>query len=199
MRIDLQPAARFFVYAILFECGLGAAALAIAWVLGLEPLALISGTAEGFGRGVLVALPLIVLLVLLVRISWGPVATLKRFVDEFVLPLFRGMYVWQLAAISIVAGISEELLFRGVMQVGLQDWLGPPHGAWAAILITALLFALAHAVTREYALAAGLISIYLGWSLVLSGDLLVPMTAHGVYDFVALVYLTRAKRGERTA
>jgi membrane protease YdiL (CAAX protease family) len=194
MRIDPQPPARFFVYAMAFECAVGLFALGLAWLIDVQLLRLTSHEPRAVGLGALLALPLIVLLAGLMYVPSGPIASLRRFVDEFVVPLFRGMPLWQFATISIAAGVCEELLFRGVLQVGVQDWLGPPHGAWFAIFVTAILFALAHAVTREYALAAGLISIYLGGSLVVSGDLLVPITAHAVYDFVALVYLVRVRK-----
>jgi membrane protease YdiL (CAAX protease family) len=56
------------------------------------------------------------------------------------------------------------------------------------------LFGLLHFITPSYALFAGLTGLYLGGLWILTRNLLVPITAHGAYDFLALVYLTRVRR-----
>ena len=89
--------------------------------------------------------------------------------------------------ISIVAGIGEELLFRGVLQVVLIGWLGLTFG----IILASVVFGLLHAVTPTYAVLATIIGIYFGWFAWASGNLLGPIVAHSVYDFAALAYLTR--------
>jgi membrane protease YdiL (CAAX protease family) len=48
-----------------------------------------------------------------------------------------------------------------------------------------------HALTPTYALLAVLAGAYLGGVWLLSGNLLVVIVAHGIYDFVALLYLLR--------
>ena len=54
-----------------------------------------------------------------------------------------------------------------------------------------MLFGLAHPITPFYAILAGLIGVYFGWLMIASENLLVPVVAHGAYDFVALIYLVR--------
>lgn len=49
-----------------------------------------------------------------------------------------------------------------------------------------------HLVTKTYAVIATLIGAYLGVIWLAAGNLLAPITAHAVYDFVALVYFLRA-------
>ena len=57
------------------------------------------------------------------------------------------------------------------------------------MIVLSLLFGLAHALTRTYAVLATLVGFYLGFLFWLTGNLLAPILAHAVYDFVALVYL----------
>jgi uncharacterized protein len=64
---------------------------------------------------------------------------------------------------------------------------------WTAIALTAALFGVAHWLTPTYAVLAGLVGAYLGWTLAASGNLLVPIVAHGLYDLIALAVLVRVK------
>jgi membrane protease YdiL (CAAX protease family) len=91
--------------------------------------------------------------------------------------------------VAALAGIGEEALFRGVVQSAL---LGRLPG-WAAVLVTAAAFGAAHALTLTYAVLAALVGAYLGWLHLASGNLLVPILAHALYDFVALRLLLRVK------
>lgn len=47
-------------------------------------------------------------------------------------------FVW----IAVEAGLNEEFLFRGVLQTRLTAWFG---SAWAGVMATSVIFALAHA------------------------------------------------------
>lgn len=120
----------------------------------------------------------------------GPLGRLNAVVDQFLIPLFAGCTVIQLASISFVAGIGEELLFRGVLQPLLIAWLGLAAG----LILASAVFGLMHAVTPTYAVLAGLIGAYFGWFALARGNLLGPIIAHGLYDFVALIYLTRRRK-----
>ncbi len=111
-------------------------------------------------------------------------------VDEFLVPLFAGVNWPQLALVSLLAGVGEELFFRGVIQPVLIGWIGIAGGLLAASVV----FGLLHAITPTYALLATAVGAYLGWLALASGNLLGPMIAHGAYDFFALAYLTRAGR-----
>ena len=57
------------------------------------------------------------------------------------------------------------------------------------VSITGVLFGLLHRITWMYAFFAALVGCYLGWLYVATGNLWVPMIAHGLYDFFAVVYL----------
>jgi len=79
------------------------------------------------------------------------------------------------------------LMFRGVLQTGIAQWTTPIAGLVAASLI----FGALHAVTRLYFALTTLVGLFLGWLLMEFHDLTIPIVAHGLYDFVALLYLTR--------
>jgi len=112
-----------------------------------------------------------------------------RTVEERVAPLFVGSSAATVALVAALAGVGEEALFRGVIQTALLDRVP----AWAAVGLTAAAFGLAHALSVTYALLAALVGGYLGWLHLVSGNLLVPILAHGFYDFVALQILLRVK------
>ena len=131
----------------------------------------------------------------MLRSSLAPLVRIRRLFDTQLRPLFESWSLIQLAFISALAGIGEELLFRGVIQGALDSIVGP-----AVALITAsFLFGCAHLITVTYAIAATVIGVYLGLIWVLSGNLLVPIVAHAVYDFAALVYLLRIWDPQRSS
>ena len=138
----------------------------------------------------------------LLQIAWGlfplvamyfvlqmlPLAALRR-IDRLVRELFwqhMGHWkLWQLALVAALAGFGEELFFRGLLQLGLSNVL---H-VWLAILITSLIFGLAHIVTLTYCLLAFLISLYLGFLFVHTGNLVVPIAVHALYDFCVFLFI----------
>ena len=85
-------------------------------------------------------------------------------------------------SLGAIAGLGEELLFRGVLQQSLDAYLPGP----LPLLLTSALFALGHAITPTYALISFLASCYFGYLFSHFG-LAVPVIAHGVYDAVAVV------------
>jgi membrane protease YdiL (CAAX protease family) len=89
--------------------------------------------------------------------------------------------------LSLVAGVGEEVLFRGVIQAGLAERVP----AWVAVGVASLLFGAAHWLTASYAVLAALIGVYLGVLFLVTDNLLVPAVTHALYDIAALSILVR--------
>jgi membrane protease YdiL (CAAX protease family) len=121
------------------------------------------------------------------RTPFPPIVRLVVLVEERLAPFFAGSTPLELLTLAAMAGLGEEALFRGVIQTALAGHLPP----WAAVALTALLFGAAHWLTTSYAVLAAFVGAYLGWLLLASGNLLVPIVAHAVYDLVALSVLVR--------
>lgn len=97
----------------------------------------------------------------------------------------------------LVTGPAEELLFRGVIQTRLREVLGTA----AAVLVASLVFSLIHVPAYfgtgfgvDLATTLGvlfLLAVTLGTIYELSGNLLVPIVAHGLYNAVVFgaIYL----------
>jgi membrane protease YdiL (CAAX protease family) len=109
------------------------------------------------------------------------------------MPLFDQLSVAEKAAVSIAAGLGEELLFRGLGQASLAAWIGGDAGLWAGLIVGSLAFGLCHWLSRTYAVLAACMGIYFGLLLVWTGNLWTPILAHATYDFMALVFLTWAE------
>jgi membrane protease YdiL (CAAX protease family) len=117
----------------------------------------------------------------------GPLARIKAIAEEFIRSLFAPCNVLELAALSLVAGVGEEFLFRGVLQGALiREW-----GPWLGVASASLLFGLLHALTATYILLAALLGAYLGGLFLLTDNLLPAVVAHAFYDFLALLFLLR--------
>ncbi|HWI57421.1 MAG TPA: CPBP family intramembrane glutamic endopeptidase, partial [Bacillota bacterium] len=100
---------------------------------------------------------------------------------------FKDWSVLQLAILSLIAGIGEEALFRGAIQGSLAERVG----LTLAVALSSALFGASHLITWTYGIIAAFISVYLGLLWIGTGNLLVPMVTHAVYDFVALMYFLR--------
>lgn len=93
-----------------------------------------------------------------------------------------------IVAISLIAGISEEVALRAGLQTIIGDALGVP----AAIAIASALFAAMHLAKPLILLLLLVIGVLFGVVYWLSGSLLAVMIAHVIYDIWALRYLNRA-------
>jgi membrane protease YdiL (CAAX protease family) len=91
--------------------------------------------------------------------------------------LFASTFLIDIALISLMAGLAEELLFRGVIQ------------AKGGIIAASILFGLLHFVTPAYATVATVIGFYIGLLYHVFHSLLIPIQVHCIYDFAALIYL----------
>ena len=157
MPADPPMPRHFLVLAVLFEASLAVVAVALGWLLGYAPAATARWSLAAVGWGVLAALPALAVFWVCVRSEIGPLREITRVMDEQLTPLFRGSTLLDLAAISVVAGVGEELLFRGLIQGGIADWIGPPRGVWIGLAAGSVVFGLMHPITRAYAVLAGLI------------------------------------------
>jgi len=187
VRPSQAPPHSFLRTAILFEGGLVVLALGLGWLFQEPPFGTVRLTWRHLSAGLLATAPPLLALTLLLRSNSPGLVRLVREVEQMVGPLFEGATVGALALISILAGVGEESLFRGVLQPALGSVTAP----WVALLVVSAVFGLVHFVTATYAFLAGVIGLYLGWLFLGSGNLLVPIVVHALYDFVALTILVR--------
>lgn len=183
----------FALTAAAFEGSLVLVAIALGWLLGQPPLETFRFDAYGAAIGITATLPPLGLLWLCLKCPWRPFQTITQILDEMLVPLFRDCGIVQLAIIAALAGLGEEMLFRGVLQPAVAQGIGGPYGVWLGLFIVAVLFGLLHPITPTYAILAGLIGLYLGWLWLAYGNLLAPIITHGLYDFLALAYLVRRR------
>jgi membrane protease YdiL (CAAX protease family) len=166
------------------------AAYAIGWAIGVSPFARFRLDVAGVASGLVATAPMVLLLLWCLQTRWPPIRRLVTLVEDQVGPRLAGTTVTGIVVLSLLAGVGEEALFRGVLQAGLDRYLP----AWSAIAIAALLFGMGHWLTRSYALLAALIGVYLGLLFFITGNLLVPIVAHAAYDMIALSVLLRRVR-----
>ncbi|TWT90759.1 CAAX amino terminal protease self- immunity [Pseudobythopirellula maris] len=184
--------------AIYVEGGLLAIALVAAWLFATPLRALLtppSGTPIALAIGVAAALPLLLFLAASLRTGWRPIVRVRRRVKRFVRALFGGASIPQVAGLSILAGVCEEVAFRGVLQPMLAAWTHPYIG----LLLASLAFGLGHAVSRAYFWLATAAGLYFGLLTLLTGEIVSAIAAHAIYDFVALLALRRWPTGSRAA
>lgn len=104
--------------------------------------------------------------------------------------LLAGAGIVHIIALSLAAGVGEELLFRGWLQGWIedlfQDW--GVTGSYMAIAIAAVFFGLAHPLSKGYIVLATLLGFVLGLSFYWSRNLFVPIIAHAAYDTFLMLH-----------
>jgi len=182
--------------ALVFEASLGIAGIFFGWLLSLPRENLFAerhhnllAVFQSLGVGLLATLPMIAMLLLIYFKPIGPLQKLSDDVKNQVAPLFQGLSIPALALISLLAGVGEELLCRWCIQGTLQIWIAGPQGWLSALLIASAIFGAFHWLNVHYAIYACFAGLYLGTLWIWTGDLVVPITVHAVYDFSALLLL----------
>lgn len=111
-----------------------------------------------------------------------PISRNLQEVCRDLIPIFEGMNFWQILILSLMAGIGEELLFRGF----LQQWLTGFYPIHIAIGIASVIFGLLHFVSFSYFLLASLLGAAFGIAYHLTGSLLLIMIWHAFYDLLII-------------
>lgn len=87
-------------------------------------------------------------------------------------------------AVSVTAGICEEVIFRGFMIAYLMTLLGAPF--WVAGLVSSLIFGIAHAYQGPAGIPrTGAVGLMFALLYGLTGSLWAPMVAHAVMDITS--------------
>jgi membrane protease YdiL (CAAX protease family) len=94
-------------------------------------------------------------------------------------------WVIRVLGIGLGAAVSEELLFRGFIQKGLERGLGRSAG----VLLTAVLFALMHLIPQGI-LSYVFAGIVLGTIALATESILIPMVVHFIYNVSAVALLS---------
>jgi membrane protease YdiL (CAAX protease family) len=186
----------FAVTAALFEGALAVLAVCLGWALNRPPLATFRLNSIGLGWGIFATLPPLALLWLCIKSPWRPFARIMQLLDETFIPFFRQCRMLELAVIALLAGLGEEMLFRGIVQGWVTDKVGGPYGVGIGLAVAAVIFGLLHGITFTYALLAGGIGLYFGAIWLATGNLLVPITSHALYDFLALLYFVHLRKSK---
>lgn len=162
-------------------------AFGVGYLGGVSPLDRLRLDGRGAAIGIAGALPMLALLIWCLRTTWAPMRRLLALVEERLGPHLTDASAAGMVLLALLAGLGEELLFRGVVQA----WLAERTWPWLAVTVAGLLFGAGHWLSTSYAVLASLIGIYLGALFLASGNLLSPIVAHAVYDVIALYVLAR--------
>ncbi|GAA6620674.1 lysostaphin resistance A-like protein [Scytonema sp. NUACC26] len=109
---------------------------------------------------------------------WTPYRRSANYYLEMVLkPLALPDIIW----LGLLPGLSEELLFRGVMVPAL----GFNH---LAVILSSCCFGVLHLSGPQqwpYVIWASVVGLLLGYSALLTGNLLVPIVAHVITNMIS--------------
>lgn len=133
----------------------------------------------GLGIGVTIASSL-------VYQFWG---AYRQSADYYLALVLKPLTLTDLVWLGLLPGLSEELLFRGVM---LSAWGLTP----IAVVISSLCFGVLHLSGRQqwpYAIWATVIGLLFGFSAIVTGNLLVPVIAHVATNWLSGYFWKRSQ------
>lgn len=172
--------------ALVFQGGIGVVGLLAIWLFGIPVQWAGLGGFEVVLYGAVGAVGTYLSLILVTRIPGLLTDNLEQQMRG--LHSFARSFSWTvLVALSVLAGVGEELLFRGAV----QGWLVQHTGPWTAVIASSVLFGLVHYVSFTYFLVATGLGLVLGAAYHLSASLGMVMLWHALYDVVALYCLLR--------
>ncbi|MEM1226450.1 MAG: CPBP family intramembrane glutamic endopeptidase [Planctomycetota bacterium] len=77
---------------------------------------------------------------------------------------------------------------QDISWLGFTSWLGriDAVGLGIAWITSSILFGMFHPISKLYIVLTGVMGLYFGLLIILTGNLLIPITAHALYDAVQL-------------
>jgi uncharacterized protein len=186
----MNHSTRFFKTACLFEASLIVVALLLGWIADIDPFAMLSFSEPAIAIGIIGTVPLVLLFLALEYLPQKSLVDIKDLLLRTLAPSLHQHHWTDLLLLAIIAGLSEEVLFRGVIQPMFTVW----WGITAGLFVSNLIFGLVHAVTPLYAVLVTVVGLYLSMSMNIGGgesNLLIPIIIHSLYDFFAFIMLMR--------
>jgi uncharacterized protein len=187
---------RFLLTVLCFEGGLAVVALFLGWLLSFSPwfhsgeaLPLAERLTRDLLWGIAATAPAVAILFWDELDRWQILSGLKGDVQEVLRHYLAGASHAELLFIAVLAGLGEELIFRGFVQAGLARLLPAGWAILGSLVIASLIFGACHYLSHTYFVLATLAGLYFGLLMLASGSLGPPIIAHALYDYVALVYL----------
>ncbi len=178
---DPQDRHQFLNFAGLFEGGLVVLAVGLGWALSISPVEHLHADWRALTFGLLGAIPLFVFFVVVYRWPFGPFHEMRRFLSRELAPSLAALTWYDLILLALLAGVAEELLFRGLLE------------PWISRFWSNLLFGLAHLVTPTYGLLTFIVGYYLSWLMTVADaetpQLLTPIVTHAVHDYLAFLVI----------
>jgi uncharacterized protein len=169
--------------AALVYLALTAVALGIAWLAGvdLRPLLHFDWTQAALGVAAVVPMSIVFFVA----------PDLKDKVVDLLGSALAECRLFDLVLLAAMAGVSEELVFRGA----LEGWL-ERYDIVAAMIVTNVLFGLMHPITLAYLVMAAAFGFYFSVLANLGAErnLTAPIVAHSVYDFIGFLLIARDYR-----
>ena len=193
----------FLNLAALVEAGLLVLAFLVGWSVGIDPLVDVTLDFEGLLWGVLATLPMFLLFLLAINVHWMPLRRVRQLLVELLGPSLALCKWYDLILLAMLAGVCEELLFRGLLQpwcISLAAQVnGLGDGWWIGVAVSSVLFGLAHWITPTYGLTATVISVYLGLlpQCTDSPNVLIPIVTHALYDYLAFLIVVKLVRQQQ--
>lgn len=187
----------FFKSACFFEASLVLVAVFLGWIAGIDPFENLYFSETAIAYGMIGTAPLFLMFLALEQMHGESIVKIRKLLLQTLGPGLHRYHWTDLFMLAAIAGVSEELLFRGV----IQPWMESSWGMMAGLIGSNMIFGLVHAVTPLYAVLAAFVGIYLGLSLDFGGErnLLTPVIIHGLYDFLAFVTLMRVYRASQSS
>jgi membrane protease YdiL (CAAX protease family) len=187
---------QFLIGAGLFEGALLLVAFALGLLVNVHPTSELHWIWADFGIGLLATVPMLLLLAACWLSKANGLRQIREFLTEILGPLLDRCRLIDILFLALLAGVCEEVLFRGLVYQFIREW-----NPTLAVIVSNVLFGLAHAITALYAWLAGIIGLYLTalMSFDSTPNLLIPVTTHTTYDFIAFLlvrwdYRTRQLR-----
>ena len=135
-----------------YSLGFGLVFVTLYLLSGLRPIQWSDWNGEGLGIIVLATLLMIPARLPIVQLMPISEELMQQFEDLIVFD------IWGFLTICIAAALLEELIFRGVILEGLLR----NYGQWKAIIISSIVFGLAHFNPVQF-ISAGILGLFIGW------------------------------------
>ena len=175
---DIEPLTRFEILGYMAITAVILLVVSKIWIhfrsISLIPLDL---TLKALGMGLGVGLIITVTSSIVYRV-WP---AYRQSADQYLAMVLSPLEWPDLMWLALLPGLSEELLFRGVF---LSDF----GLSWPAIIGSSAFFGVLHYSGKEqwpYVIWASVVGLFLGYSVLVTGNLFVPIVAHVLTNFIS--------------